>query len=1019
MAAGEFHGVVGRLLDTKLASLLLELPNSISASQRTALLTDYENARMHLTFTFALKLASMCTPPRLLYAAAHHNQIVARDALRQCLASASDHPAIKTLQSAEMRADAEEFLDGAELVDLEHLGPFVAARKFSFTIERMVEGEHARLHHGYARARNHTESFDSLLRRLPEIKAVMMRPSGLADLSRNMYDCRNPKKAIQHLGLESNPSLSETSHAWDKMFRKVLYRADHHSLFSKRATVHVGPPPAPPGPQQGPLALPPPLQDAPPVLDDQAPPLPPPALPPAPVPADAVEVPGHESADSAETETDVATASVDDVFKHHALHFLYPKVQELAEADRPFFGLKVQKAHFNAISQLKSLLSRPAAGKLAALEDDPEGERASTAPIATLGKRGVLHHKGDLKLLWFKIVCHHPVRAKRAEAGQLQSHDLGICVHKTLLMDPKDKSIVIEASSIHASHSSCVSDEIDAIPLVLSLDLISWTILRTLTSFKTAPTHRYVIDLHEDPTIPEPSPDCARHIHSALSSLVSEEGLHSSDMPEDDGGVGMMGLLRHYEAHGIVNENLGTWSLTTEGRRRLVLGHNLSAPAPVFRPEAGKPLADMTTLELMMILEQQGWTCVVTDNAGRKAAKKDPYKPGHSEKRWFVLASDLNFPSFYLLALAQLHGDDVSIPHFAKAETYKQLLGLELEHKKRKRRSKPVVLMPIPDDEWDLPPVEDRPKPKRKPRKPRAKKARVLPPAAPVVVDGARSDTDTKGSSSSSSSSSSRCGSSSSKSAGSGPGKPEDRATGDAGGGGGSSSNGQTPAYVTPHRRNPYVRTPFGSGWLTPKQSDDTTHSWQITCKHDGHISCNKTVSNSVSGSNDNTIRMLKYWFILGKPVKSKDDHKPFWTKVLDSLSAGTLPSHEFLDKQVADGGDPTDAPSTGDGGGTSVALDHADDHSALDWGPLGEPVAGIKKEQHERMTKLYMDGAIPQSTQAQRQRNKMTRGTDYGVPADLREALRLGYVHPDIGAPQGMRWRAHPNKYLLVPLGG
>ena len=62
---------------------------------------------------------------------------------------------------------------------------------------------------------------------------------------------------------------------------------------------------------------------------------------------------------------------------------------------------------------------------------------------------------------------------------------------------------------------------------------------------------------------------------------------------------------------------------------------------------------------------------------------------------------------------------------------------------------------------------------------------------------------------------------------------------------------------------------------------------WQCTClnpRHAHSAGCTKTFSNSVSGSEDMTLRALKLWSLRGVAAESKADHKALWAVVLRDL---------------------------------------------------------------------------------------------------------------------------------------
>ena len=85
----------------------------------------------------------------------------------------------------------------------------------------------------------------------------------------------------------------------------------------------------------------------------------------------------------------------------------------------------------------------------------------------------------------------------------------------------------------------------------------------------------------------------------------------------------------------------------------------------------------------------------------------------------------------------------------------------------------------------------------------------------------------------------------------------------------------------------------------------------------------------------------------------------------------------------------------------------------------LGERAPGVTAGSHMRMEALLAQGAIPQTTLATRLRHKQTSTSEYGVPPQLREALALGYLHPNLPPPRGLKWKGRVGRWTLVPRGG
>ena len=76
-----------------------------------------------------------------------------------------------------------------------------------------------------------------------------------------------------------------------------------------------------------------------------------------------------------------------------------------------------------------------------------------------------------------------------------------------------------------------------------------------------------------------------------------------------------------------------------------------------------------------------------------------------------------------------------------------------------------------------------------------------------------------------------------------------------------------------------------------------------MTCSRPGHkvgkAKCTKTMAISVAGSEENCIRMLKFWHVLGDGLLTKAQHKSMWNKVQEQSYDDTLPNEDELDMIV------------------------------------------------------------------------------------------------------------------------
>ena len=129
------------------------------------------------------------------------------------------------------------------------------------------------------------------------------------------------------------------------------------------------------------------------------------------------------------------------------------------------------------------------------------------------------------------------------------------------------------------------------------------------------------------------------------------------------------------------------------------------------------------------------------------------------------------------------------------------------------------------------------------------------------------------------------------------------------------------------------------------------------------------------------------------------------------ALTEGTLLSERELDALAVPDADaevvaPFGAATSGD---KTSSKKHA----------LGAAGKSVPKEVHERMQALYLSGGVPPTNLGQRERTRLTGGTNYAVPSALKEALEYGYIHPNLAPPSGYRWSYHGGNWRLVLRGG
>ena len=86
---------------------------------------------------------------------------------------------------------------------------------------------------------------------------------------------------------------------------------------------------------------------------------------------------------------------------------------------------------------------------------------------------------------------------------------------------------------------------------------------------------------------------------------------------------------------------------------------------------------------------------------------------------------------------------------------------------------------------------------------------------------------------------------------------------------------------------------------LTPKLKGAAVVSWQMTCRHPGHVPCNRSRNIASCSSEEECLRMLKQWALSGLECATKLEHKDAWQRVENMLRDGTLPSTADLDARA------------------------------------------------------------------------------------------------------------------------
>lgn len=185
-------------------------------------------------FSFCLKISPLMEPPFLLFGTGHHERAKAQDAMGRRLKSPDPHRLIKDLQSDLFDEDSA-CIEGADVQELPGLAVFIGGLRFAVSVERMVEGEHAKLLRDLCRAPNLSTAYTSLAKRMPEIQAAVEDRDSFIELADCLQEVRSPRLCARKLGFEAHPTFEQAScgHAWNPLYGQLIYHADTFSLQSQ------------------------------------------------------------------------------------------------------------------------------------------------------------------------------------------------------------------------------------------------------------------------------------------------------------------------------------------------------------------------------------------------------------------------------------------------------------------------------------------------------------------------------------------------------------------------------------------------------------------------------------------------------------------------------------------------------------------------------------------------------------------------------------------------------------------
>ena len=224
----------------------------------------------------------------------------------------------------------------------------------------------------------------------------------------------------------------------------------------------------------------------------------------------------------------------------------------------------------------------------------------------------------------------------------------------------------------------------------------------------------------------------------------------------------------------------------------------------------------------------------------------------------------------------------------------------------------------------------------------------------------------------------------------------------------------EAPASVARDRTNRLV---FGAHHLVCRYRFGELQGYQMACACPGHVKCSKEVSASRVGSLSAARVLLKSWALIGPSLRSRQEHmaKDLRVQLEEARQSGRLLSEDTLD-ELADA--QAEQASVADGM-EAIAPFQSGSTQNLPHDALGGCGVGVPQEVHLEMLSLASQGSIPTTSPEARSRNKVCGQSSYEVPTTLRTALQFGYISPNVGAPEGLLWRARAGVWRLVPRGG
>ena len=653
LASGKFNTLLDELCRVSSASLVMNMPPTIAQAERSAILSDFENGRSHILFQMALKLSHWQAFPWRAWGASCQDEETAAKIAEATLACDCGHRVVVSAQEDPVRGELLQFIANPpalflneDATHLSHVREWLAISRTVSVVERRIEGKHAASAKEVKRAPHHGCPYVSLLHRIGEIKAALKSmPLCIAELAEGIQKSRSGHAAVKLLNLDLHPDAAHAQQCRDPTYTKIIYHADSWVKYRMPA----------------------------PELNVDKPSF-----------GKSLELPMGSPQN--ELRQDLA--------RRH--------VQAKLQGSRPggFFSVPMSS---NVFRTLKTLLvprqggivpeSALSCGQIDAgvdrLADFDEGDFVTDLEFGP----GI--PTSAQKLCFWKLQDNKNAALARREkvAGERSlSGCLAVTVHTVLKVDAAKKEITLSTSPMNLASSTA-----DSVPLVfnpLQQDLAQLESIR-IWAPKDDQKLVFTFAAHYLRNLSEES---RQEVPGLLSKLMDMPdgillGKPTSKMQKLLDQLFRDSLLQETEIESESGACMRLLQLTPQGTLcvetcSVVQGGELLCRAP---SGDSQPL-DMTTYELILDMEQNGFRHRELSQSECRAKKKTPYKWG-DPLEWVTRENTSAVSHFYLVALLSAPDHGQPVPHFQPDNVYKKLLGLPCPERRLKNKSKAMVIV--------------------------------------------------------------------------------------------------------------------------------------------------------------------------------------------------------------------------------------------------------------------------------------------------------------------------------------